>query len=740
MFRFALLLPLANAATWNGFEYDPSKRDENPCATAYSSIALKCPDGSVEPLVFRDPNATPMCDFPACVEGIGTVDLPPAVADCTDLKAILQRGPVSWIATNEDSQMRDADFGAGAGDYSSEYNYWGENSCSYFNLDSFEEIDEEYYNSGSNYGTYGLKNQLLDYEDYDCDDLPESTDQEILAKIACWCDAPRVGRHRSNVYVEGEADWHPYSLSQGGPGLDGHPLNGLYAKQACCVCGGGMNSQGQYYENFVVPSLSLQCTEGQYECNGACFDLQTDINHCGGCLEANMCLPGQECLAGVCMEKPVCQNGVPDRKPLHGYEEGDHFEADIDCGGECISITGARCGQGTQCEQSKSFLTEWFDTVRERHNQCAQGFICGTAENNYQQKYCIPVDQGSIEDLILHNDIHGLPAPPTSNPTTPPATDAPVPAPTIRDCSLDGASMIYCGSTCVDSYTNTLHCGGCNAPCGENQRCNAGTCEDLAAPCENAVKDNLETDTDCGGGDCGLCALTKMCGDHSDCTNHNCQNDLCTAVTSAPTDPSTTNTPTAAPPTPQATIPPTFPVSKPVYQIKFTAAQYDSTVHDGDDFKFIIQGSVARAVYDLPDNETPTTAQRNKVIITDIKEGSVKVDWYVDDSTITEATVTDRIVSNLQRNIRADFRAVAQPKFVGLTAMLVEKQSPDETETETAAPTTSESSDNLPIIIGASVGGVVLIGIVGYFLYTRLSGGSVKGQFGIGSTALSTIA
>lgn len=45
--------------------------------------------------------------------------------------------------------------------------------------------------------------------------------------------------------------------------------------------------------------------------------------------------------------------------------------------------------------------------------------------------------------------------------------------------------------------------------------------------CTDGIKDNLETDVDCGGGSCGACANTKACAVGADCTSGLCYNAVC---------------------------------------------------------------------------------------------------------------------------------------------------------------------------------------------------------------------
>lgn len=50
------------------------------------------------------------------------------------------------------------------------------------------------------------------------------------------------------------------------------------------------------------------------------------------------------------------------------------------------------------------------------------------------------------------------------------------------DNPCDGGQA-YCGGKCIDTQTNTLHCGGCNMPCADGDGCFAGEC---VQSCANA--------------------------------------------------------------------------------------------------------------------------------------------------------------------------------------------------------------------------------------------------------------
>ena len=118
--------------------------------------------------------------------------------------------------------------------------------------------------------------------------------------------------------------------------------------------------------------------------------------------------------------------------------------------------------------------------------------------------------------------------------------------PTADGCSLgsctcnfgtecSGSTQCCPGLGCKDTQTDALNCGGCGVPCGEAESCQAGGCVCAAASaacvaptadcCETGCV-NLQTDPL----NCGLCG--KVCGGASTCEGgacvYNCE-PACTA-------------------------------------------------------------------------------------------------------------------------------------------------------------------------------------------------------------------
>jgi len=123
-----------------------------------------------------------------------------------------------------------------------------------------------------------------------------------------------------------------------------------------------------------------------------------------------------------------------------------------------------------------------------------------------------------------------------------------------KECSLNDdcisgncADGTCAGSSCNDGIKNDdetdVDCGGsCLTKCPNSKICRndedclseycekgfvneIGVCSELDM-CSDGIKNNDETDVDCGGS-CSSCADGKGCGEDSDCMSNNCENDTC---------------------------------------------------------------------------------------------------------------------------------------------------------------------------------------------------------------------
>ncbi|RME55293.1 hypothetical protein D6777_01000 [Candidatus Woesearchaeota archaeon] len=108
------------------------------------------------------------------------------------------------------------------------------------------------------------------------------------------------------------------------------------------------------------------------------------------------------------------------------------------------------------------------------------------------------------------------------------------------------APVTVVDATCSDGYLNNLEtdvdCGGDNcratSKCADGKSCVIGNdCQSLncqggvcvAATCSDGIKNQDETDVDCGGSTCNACADGQSCSVNSDCQSNDCQSNVCQA-------------------------------------------------------------------------------------------------------------------------------------------------------------------------------------------------------------------
>jgi hypothetical protein len=130
----------------------------------------------------------------------------------------------------------------------------------------------------------------------------------------------------------------------------------------------------------------------------------------------------------------------------------------------------------------------------------------------------------------------------TDSPTTQdsPTTDAPEDAP-----DGDGAPVSGCHDGVMDGNETDIDCGGgscatcpVNDKCLVSSDCMSDSCGNtnldggtnlrcLAPTCSDNVKNEMETDVDCGGPNCTPCLVGKQCIATSDCVSQICTGGIC---------------------------------------------------------------------------------------------------------------------------------------------------------------------------------------------------------------------
>jgi hypothetical protein len=187
-------------------------------------------------------------------------------------------------------------------------------------------------------------------------------------------------------------------------------------------------------------------------------------------------------------------------------------ETDVDCGGSCPNTCGVGLGCGTDFDCATGVCTA---------GKCAAAtctdFVTNGAETDIDCgggtcPKCFVGDKCKVGSDCLSNT----------------CTSGVCAAATCKDGVKNGSETdTDCGGTT---------CSKCGAGkiCAINADCTANRCTSVGsgAPtcvgaCPNATKDGAETDVDCGGGSCALCALGKSCSTGSDCASGACVAGVC---------------------------------------------------------------------------------------------------------------------------------------------------------------------------------------------------------------------
>jgi hypothetical protein len=245
---------------------------------------------------------------------------------------------------------------------------------------------------------------------------------------------------------------------------------------------------------------------------GVCDDhvkgpTETDID-CGGlcpaCVLGQACLHATDCESGMCVgnicQAPTCSDGV-----------ANGAESDVDCGGSCKP-----CKAGLRCVAAAD---------------CAMGIcLAGTCQ------------AATCSDGVLNGDETGI----DCGGSCPSKCASGITCRTGADCitqSCDKLRLLCVDASCLDQVKNgsetDTDCGGlvC-APCAASQGCTVGAdcssavCDTaggrcVAASCTDSIRNQDETDVDCGGTNCKPCGTKQACLVPQDCSSDVCQSQMC---------------------------------------------------------------------------------------------------------------------------------------------------------------------------------------------------------------------
>lgn len=185
------------------------------------------------------------------------------------------------------------------------------------------------------------------------------------------------------------------------------------------------------------------------------------------------CANGQRCLVNEDCTSRFCDNQVC-KKPTCDDGAKNQDETGQDCGGVCSAQSQGKCADGVACKV---------------HADCGSGF-CAPG------KLCAPAgcNNGNKD-----------------------------PNETDQDCGGDG-----CRATkpCAVGQACVIH-ADCGSGSCSNKKC-------IAATCDDGIKNQGETATDCGGPTCSsagkTCANGQACTKNGDCTDGFCLNNSCSGA------------------------------------------------------------------------------------------------------------------------------------------------------------------------------------------------------------------
>lgn len=271
------------------------------------------------------------------------------------------------------------------------------------------------------------------------------------------------------------------------------------AGDTCSDCGQGIFNLCDRLECYSMletclftnslPAECSPCTQfgdcSAYKDEQSCTD-----NHCN--------FPGCEWTGTACIRSGSCSDGLKNGQ-----------ESDVDCGGVCP----AKCSKDKECKAGAD---------------CASGLCMNSVCKN---PTCSPND-GCVVNCVPHDSD----------------------CPPVPNCLEDGNCVLGCPSQdpdCLpescsngikDGQESDVDCGGNCAKCDldkkclKNNDCSSNVCENsickdnALTSCNDNLKNQDETDVDCGGVLCDKCPVLEDCRIDNDCVTNLCFNGKCSPI------------------------------------------------------------------------------------------------------------------------------------------------------------------------------------------------------------------
>ncbi|MCP4600152.1 MAG: hypothetical protein GY847_06390, partial [Proteobacteria bacterium] len=288
---------------------------------------------------------------------------------------------------------------------------------------------------------------------------------------------------------------------------------------------------------------AIVCETGEL-CGNGCIDPQTDEDNCGGCTFSTSSedADGMACIIGEC----PCSSGSGLDAGTSDSGVQDEYECPIDeTWATCVDLTSNRdhcsacdeaCPTGQECVDSACQPIVCGETQILCDNTCVWGSSCGVACEIEMGEECSSGDCGcpGVDPSLCSNMCVDLDSDPYNcgdcyNYCEEDETC------TGGECIVEPCegNLVRCWSECVDTDTNTTHCGGCSVGGSSvGEACETGTCQcgdwtecPVEAPEGYAECANLTNSRN----HCGSCEIACETGD--ECVDSSCVPIVCTPLT-----------------------------------------------------------------------------------------------------------------------------------------------------------------------------------------------------------------
>jgi hypothetical protein len=287
---------------------------------------------------------------------------------------------------------------------------------------------------------------------------------------------------------------------------------------ARCASGKRCTANGDCTSNLCNTTLQ-QCAAGPCDDGVLTAGSESDVDcggTCGAMNTSKRCAVNQRCTAGVDCASGVC-NATTMRCVSDACFDGlkNGTETDVDCGGSCDPKCGATkvCSVNADCQSGACAM------ARCASDQCSDGRINGNETGIDCGGQCATkcaVGQGCLSGADCANPmmLQGVDGFCASNATC-----------SSSSCTTglkDGDETgVDCGGSCTTRCAVGQGCNA-NADCASNI-CNTTTRLCVASLCQNGVRDQDETDIDCGGNACpNSCAVGQACTKGYHCGSQYC--------------------------------------------------------------------------------------------------------------------------------------------------------------------------------------------------------------------------